>query len=135
MKRAFILGFAGFMVVFLGLMTYMPFFPTQLETDIPGLIITAMGVVIGLAGLQRGRKLGKSKLGKLGLTLGTILTVIFAGFNFFWVLHMSADLPKPPVVATESVILFEAKDINGEDVGSSALQGKPYVLLFYRGSW
>ncbi len=135
MKRAFMLGFAGFMVVMLGLMVYMPFFPVQLETDIPGLIITATGVAIGLAGLQRGRKLGKSKLAKLGLTLGTVFTIFVAGFNFFWVLHMSADLPKPPVVATESVILFEAKDINGMDVGSSALQGKPYVLVFYRGSW
>ena len=48
----------------------------------------------------------------------------------------SRQQPNRPAVAVgEPMLLFSAPDENGVDFDLSSLNGKPYLLKFFRGHW
>ncbi len=89
--------------------------------------IMASGVVLIVMGMSRGAGVPGGLLGMVGLLAG----------GMYLVTSFISGLPEEPLAVQigERILDFEATDSAGEPFSLSSLDGRPFLLKFYRGHW
>lgn len=135
--RVFATGFApvwiGPLVVAGGFFAFMGWMvgsgAARTSAHLPGVLaLGATGTLLSLVASIRGSTLG-------GLPVAYAL-LSFAGelLYVFWYSRLDR-VPSPALRAGQILPVFELEDENGHALSSTAFQGRPAVLLFYRGNW
>jgi len=149
-RRNFLL-WAGFVLVVIGLVSYVPFFALfPITRDFPwvNLLLFAGGAVLLGAGLRRAFKQPQLYRGKiLGSLLGA-LSVAAIGFFSYGLFYVVRQLPPASAAprAGQKAPDFTLPDQNGKAVTLAALLGSEpngaagakangALLIFYRGHW
>ena len=89
----------------------------------------AMGAAaaLGLAAFA----VGTAWPGGLGAGLGIFVGLLFLGLRL-----QSAQAPNRPAVDVGGKIIdFIAPDVDGKPLALSSLEGRPFLLKFFRGHW
>ena len=94
---------------------------------LPFQVAFAVGALLGVFAIVQGE-------GLLGMISGGIAA--FSGTMFLLLRLQSSQKPNEPVVSVgDPILAFSALDENGAEFDLSTLQGKPYLLKFFRGHW
>ena len=141
-RRRNILSWAGFAIVLVALVSYIPFFALFPATrDIPwaNYLLFLIGGALLAAGVRRafhepGRYQGKIS----GSTLAALSVLLFA-FFVASVTYFSKEIPSASTAlrASQKAPPFVLVDATGKQVSSAGLLNghRGLVLVFYRGYW
>ncbi len=133
---------AGFAIVVLSLLSYIPVFtPFPITRDIPWvnyLLFLAGGVFL-FAGLKRAYRQPDRYRGKISGPVLSVLSLLIAGFFVLGALFLGKQLPASsgaPQIG-QPAPQFTLANINGKQVAlADLLKGRRgAILIFYRGYW
>jgi hypothetical protein len=133
---------AGFAIVVLSLISYIPVFALfPITRDVPWvnyLLFLAGGVFLAL-GLKRAYRESDRYRGKISGPILSVLSLLIAGFFVLGVLVLTKQLPASsgaPQVG-QSAPQFTLANIDGKQIAlADLLKGhRGVILIFYRGYW
>jgi AhpC/TSA family len=137
-----ILLWAGFAVVVLSVVSYVPVFALfPITRDVPWvnyLLFVAGGMLLAV-GLKRAYRESDRYRGKISGPILSVLSVLIAGFFCFGVLYLTKQLPAASEAprAGQPAPPFTLSSVDGKQVAlTDLLKGhRGVVLIFYRGYW
>lgn len=139
---------AGFLLTFLGLLSFPLFFvrfPSTRDFPWVNFLLVALALVLIVIGVRRAFQPGRSKLAKAGALVLTTLSVAMIGLFVYSVFILARQLPASrgaPQVGQKAPD-FTLTDTNEKQVALAELLSTPIngakpkgaLLVFYRGYW
>jgi len=141
-RRRNILNWAGFTIVLIAFVSYIPFFalfPTTRDVPWANYLLFLAGGALLTVGIKRAFRNSAHYRGKIsGSILGSLSAVLFVLFVLS-VTYFSRQLPAPgtALAVGQKAPAFVLLDTNGKPVSSADLlkNHRGLVLIFYRGYW
>ena len=133
---------AGFAIVLLSLVSYIPVFaPFPITRDVPWVnyLLFVVGGVLLAVGLKRAYREPDRYRGKISGPILSVLSLFIAGFFVVGVLYLTKQLPASsgaPQVG-QPAPQFTLANIDGKQTAlADLLKGhRGVILIFYRGYW
>jgi AhpC/TSA family len=133
---------AGFAVVLVALLSYIPFFALfPVTRDVPwaNFLLFAAGGCLLAMGLKRAFKEPKLYRGKISGSIFGVLSLLMAGFFCYGIFYYSKQVPSAAAAlhAGQPAPDFTLTSADGRPVVLSDLvrDHRAVVLIFYRGHW
>jgi hypothetical protein len=141
-RRRNVLIWAGFAIVIVALVSYIPIF-TQFPVtrDVPwaNYLLFLLGGGLLAVGVKRAFRNPEHYRGKISGSILGVLSVLLIGFFVTSILYLGKQIPSAERVPRpgQSAPSFILQDTAGKQVASSELlkNRRAVVLVFYRGYW
>jgi hypothetical protein len=141
-RRRNILNWAGFAIVLVALVSYIPFFAQFPATrDIPwaNYLLFLIGGILLMAGVRRAFREPEHYRGKVSGSILAVLSALLFVFFLASVTYFSKQIPSAETVlgVNRKAPPFVLVDTAGKPVSSADLlkDRRGLVLVFYRGYW
>lgn len=141
-RRRNILNWAGFAIVVVALVSYIPFFALFPATrDVPwaNYLLFLIGGALLAGGLRRAFREPERYRGKISGSILTVLSVLLLAFFVVTVTYLTKQIPSAATAlgVNQKAPPFALLDASGKQVSSAGLLNdhRGLVLVFYRGYW
>ena len=141
-RRRNILNWAGFAVILLALLSYIPFFARfPLTRDVPwaNYLLFLIGSALIAVGVRRAFRDPEHNRGKISGSILAALSALLIAFFIVSVTYFSKQIPSAEAAlgVGRKAPPFVLADAAGNEISSSGLlrDHRGLVLVFYRGYW